>query len=159
LIISILRVLALHVFYHAPFDVAHHFQYHSIPTVLAERGYSPEALPKDYKPYGNEIPTPRWDFSVLRTFDPPITLCFGSEWHRFPGSYLIPEGVEVQWVRSDFDGMMPRRWEAGEASGIWLRNETRVVRAGRFNGANQPSTEPGTYVSDSDLLECRAEGM
>ena len=149
MIISTLRVFALHAFYHAPFDVAHHFQYQSIPNVLLERGYSPEPLPKDYKPYGDEVPTPRWDFSVLSTFEPRITLCYGTEWYRYPGSYLIPDGVDVQWVRSEFDGMMPRRWEASEAVGSWARNETRVERDGRFNGANLASVDPGTYVSES----------
>ena len=145
--ISILRVFALHNFYHAPFDIAHHFQYTSLPTVLKERGYSPEPLPKNYQPYGDEKPSERWDFSVLSTFNPPITLCYGTEWHRFPGSYLIPEGVEIQWVKSEFDGMMPRRWEASGSAGLWLRNETRLVREGRFNGANLAMVESGTYVS------------
>ena len=88
---------------------------------------------------------------MLQTFEPRVTLCYGSEWYRYPGSYLIPEGIEVQWVRSEFDGMMPRRWEGSGPAGRWPRNETRVVREGRFNGANLASAEPGTYVSDSPI--------
>ena len=149
MLISILRVFALHTFYRAPFDMVHHFQYHTIPSILSSRGYTPEAVPDDYQPYGKELPQPRWDLSVLETFNPPITLCYGSEWYRFPGSYLIPEGINVQWIRSGFDGMMPRRWESTEAAGLWPRNETRTIRDKRFNGANLPSEEQGTYVRRS----------
>jgi alpha-1,2-mannosyltransferase len=63
---------------------------------------------------------------------------------------MIPEGIDVRWVKTDFDGMMPRRWESSAVSnttGVWPRPETRVVRDGRFNGMNKASVEPGTFVS------------
>jgi len=159
IILSIARVVALHIFYHAPLDLVFHFQYHTIPSILAERGYSPEPLPKDYKPYGKDVPEPRWDLSVLKTFDPLITLCYGTEWYRYPGSYLIPEGIEVQWIRTEFDGMMPRRWEVSAAAGHWSRNESRIVREGRFNGANLASAEPGTYVRTRNLQRAILTGL
>jgi alpha-1,2-mannosyltransferase len=114
---------------------------------------------------------PEWDYSPLAALDPPIRLCYGNEWHRFPGSYLVPNGVEVGWVKSEFEGIMPRRWEEsavnnststgkgakGGKGGVWPREETRVVREGRFNGLNVPSVEPGAYVSaDSSALPASA---
>ena len=85
----------------------------------------------------------------------PVTLCYGAEWYRYPGSYLIPEGIDVRWIRTEFDGMMPRRWERSavksqgstKGSGMWPRDETRTARPGRFNGDNKASLEPDTYVS------------
>lgn len=147
-IISISRIIGIYVFYHAPFDVLHHFQYSTIPEILLERGYEPLPLPKDYQPYNGEIPAPKWDMAPLQELDPAITLCYGTEWHRLPGSYLVPEGIDIQWLPTNFDGMMPRKWEKSASSGsIWPRNETTAVRLGRFNGNNKASLEPGTYVS------------
>ena len=151
-VLSIGRILAMHQFYHAPFDVAHHFQYNTVPSILSSLGYSPKPLPANYKPYGNEVPVPEWDLDPLQHLEDPVTLCYGTEWHRYPGSFLIPEGIDVRWIKTQFDGMMPRKWEpSGETLGQWPRGETRVVREGRFNGENKASAEPGTFVS----LACR----
>ncbi|ORX39298.1 putative mannosyltransferase [Kockovaella imperatae] len=144
-LLSISRVLALHHFYHGPFEIVRHFQYSTIPGILSSLGYSP--IPLRYKPKPREKITPDWDYSPLAKMDDPITLCYGTEWYRYPSSYFIPEGVNVQWVRTDFDGMMPRKWEASAiSSSVWPRSETRVSRPGRFNGENKASAEPGTYV-------------
>ena len=117
-------------------------------------GYAPKPLPKGFVPYGNEQPTPEWDFAPLKKMNPPVTLCYGTEWYRFPGSYLIPEGVEVKWVQTEFDGMMPRQWEKSAVGGTgsqWPREETRMERYGRFNGDNKASEEPGTFVSSTSI--------
>jgi len=148
MVISFARIFALHKFYHAPFDIAHHFQYNTVPSILSELGYSPKPLPPNYTPYGNEVPVPEWDMTPLQHLAEPVTLCYGTEWHRYPGSFLVPEGIDVQWIKTEFDGMMPRKWEpSAVAKGQWPREETRVVRPGRFNGDNKASAEVGTYVS------------
>ena len=149
-ILSVLRVFALHKFYHAPFEVVHHFEYNTVPSILTDLGYSPIPLPAKYVQYGNEVPTPLWDLTPLQHLDEPYTLCYGTEWHRYPGSHLIPEGIDVRWIKTNFSGMMPRRWEAsGPSKGKWPREETKTVRAGRFNDENKPSSETGTFVSAS----------
>lgn len=119
-----------------------------MPHLLSTLGYSPKPAPKNYKPYSkDEKINPEWDYTPLTTLDPPITLCYAGEWYRYPSSYLIPEGIDVQWVQTDFDGMMPRRWERSAVSDdSWPRPETRVVRDGRFNGLNKASVEAGTFV-------------
>jgi alpha-1,2-mannosyltransferase len=155
-VISIFRIIAIFKFYHAPMDIAYHFQYTTIPHILTSLGHGPKPPPKGYSPYTkDEVIVPEWDYTPLTKLDPAITLCYASEWHRYPGSYLIPEGIDVQWVQTDFDGMMPRRWERSAVSnstGQWPRSETRVVRDGRFNGMNKASIEAGTFVSYTLLL-------
>ncbi|TXT09120.1 hypothetical protein VHUM_02594 [Vanrija humicola] len=143
-ILSIGRIFALFQFYHAPFDVAAHFQYTTIPNILSGMGYMPIPPPKGVKPREDHVH--EWDFAPLAELENPVTVCFGSEWHRFPSSYLFPEGVELRWIKSEFDGMMPRPWDKSEAVGLWPRAETRVAHFGRFNGENKASAEPGTYV-------------
>uniref|UniRef100_A0A2M3ZLY3 Putative glycosyltransferase n=1 Tax=Anopheles braziliensis TaxID=58242 RepID=A0A2M3ZLY3_9DIPT len=34
-------------------------------------------------------------------------LCYGKEWHRFPGSFLLPSDYRVRFIRSSFTGMLP----------------------------------------------------
>ncbi|WWD06916.1 hypothetical protein V865_005013 [Kwoniella europaea PYCC6329] len=149
--ISFFRVGGSLYFYHAPFDIVHHFQYKSIPSYLSELGYEPIPLPDNYQPYGNEIPKPQWDLTPLKNLENPITLCYGTEWYRYPSSYLIPEGVRVRWIKTDFDGMMPRPWEPSNTTGtVWPRSETRVIKEGKFNGENKASEVPGTYVDPSE---------
>ncbi|WVQ74450.1 hypothetical protein IAR50_004051 [Cryptococcus sp. DSM 104548] len=150
-ILSLGRIAAMYQFYHAPFDIMLHFQYETLPGVLSELGYEPIAPPEDYKKARNEEIDIHWDLSPLQDLEEPITLCYGSEWHRFPGSYLVPEGVQTYWIQSEFDGMMPRKWEESAAkSGRWPRSETRVTREGRFNGENKASTEPGNFIDPSE---------
>lgn len=35
-------------------------------------------------------------------------MCVGSEWHRFPSSFFIPDYVsEVRWIDDGFRGLLP----------------------------------------------------
>ena len=148
-ILSVSRILAIYHFYSAPFEMVRHFQYQTLPDVLSSMEYQPKPVLSTYKPREGEVVTPEWDLSPLLNISQPLTLCYGTEWYRYPSSYLIPDGVDVRWIRTDFDGMMPRPWEesvAGPGS-VWPRAETRMIRPGRFNGDNKDSLEPGTYAS------------
>lgn len=144
--ISIGRIAASLKFYQAPFNVAYHFQYTTIPNILSDLGYEP--LPAREGKDGEEV-TPEWDFTPLTTMKEPINLCYGTEWHRFPSSFLVPEGVNTQWIQTAGEGMMPRHWNPSGPAGKWPREETRVVHFGRFNDKNEPSAEAGAYVSRS----------
>lgn len=150
-ILSISRIYALGQFFHAPLDIAYHFQYKEIPTLLTAAGFTPKAIPEEYRErretadYNDE-----WDYSVLGSFDPKIRICWGKEWYRFPGSFLVPEGVEIKFIKHEADMMMPREWEpSAKTSGMWPRQNTRIVPPGRFNNLNAESEEPGSYV-DAD---------
>lgn len=138
-LLSLGRINALYRFYHAPIDMAFHFQTRTIPSILAHQGYT--AVQPDTAPAPGEIIKPEWDMTALYDLEPRVTLCYAEEWYRYPSSYLVPDGVEVQWVQTEFGGMMPRRWESGQGL-----EELSKVRVGRFNGQNQPSAEAGTYV-------------
>lgn len=104
-----------------------------LPRLLNETGFLPV-----YPPNIREVEKPPIDFSPLKEFD--LTVCLGKEWHRFTGHYLVPNGIRVDFVKSEFDGMLPRHFEE---SGVesndrndvlyslsrtwWLRSQTSFV--------------------------------
>jgi alpha-1,2-mannosyltransferase len=131
-----MRILALWHYYHSPLTVVFDFQTAEIPRLLNTSGLLPV-----YPPGTLEEDTPRIDLSPVKEFD--LKLCMGKEWHRFPGSYLIPNGISVEFVKSEFDGMLPRHFEEkltvddpshGQGGAIpkftkrwWLRPQTTYV--------------------------------
>lgn len=150
MILSGSRIYALGHYYRSPYDVIYHFQYDEVPRLLRAAGHEPIPPPEEYREgRAKEGYHDEWDYTVLATFEPRVRLCYGKEWHRFLGSYLVPEGIEVDWIRTQFDGAMPRRWEPSHAraGGWWPREETRVLREGKFNDDNVESALTGTYVS------------
>ena len=99
---------------------------------------------------------PPIDLSPIKKFD--LKLCLGKEWHRFPGNYLVPSGVQVEFVKSEFDGMLPRHFETeqtktltGEENNVlvglakkwWLKPETSFV-PNDLNDLNKE--DPSHYV-------------
>ncbi|ELU39400.1 asparagine-linked glycosylation 9 protein isoform a [Rhizoctonia solani AG-1 IA] len=103
-LLSISRIIALFKYYHAPLDIAFHFQYEELPRLLNTTGLLPESIVKQHSSkYDEDIPI---DLSPVRQFG--LRVCWGAEWYRFPGSYLVPSGVEPLLVESGFDGMLPR---------------------------------------------------
>ncbi|KAL9933340.1 hypothetical protein V8E36_008058 [Tilletia maclaganii] len=40
----------------------------------------------------------------------PIRLCYGKEWYRFPGHFFVPHGVSVDFVKSEFRGILPKHY-------------------------------------------------
>ncbi|KAJ1302752.1 hypothetical protein OPQ81_003061 [Rhizoctonia solani] len=109
-LLSISRVVALYKYYHAPLDVAFHFQYEELPRLLNATGLLTVPNPtvkKHSSKYDEDAPV---DLSPVRQFG--LRVCWGAEWYRFPGSYLVPSGVEPLLVESGFDGMLPRPFPA-----------------------------------------------
>jgi alpha-1,2-mannosyltransferase len=96
--------LALWHYYHAPLTLAFDFQYNEIPRLLKATGLLPI-----YPEHMREEDIPPIDLSPVKKFD--LKLCLGKEWHRFPGNYLVPSGIQVEFVKSEFDGMLPRHFE------------------------------------------------
>lgn len=84
-----------------------------------------------YPPGTAEEDIPRVDLVPIKHLD--LRLCVGKEWHRFPGHYLVPNGIRVDFVKSDFSGLLPRHFIEGtagnssESSRWWLRPQTRYV--------------------------------
>ncbi|CAE6451772.1 unnamed protein product [Rhizoctonia solani] len=109
-LLSISRIAALFKYYHAPLDVAFHFQYEELPRLLNTTGLLPVpdlTTKKHTSKYDEDAPV---DLSLVRQFG--LRICWGAEWYRFPGSYLVPSGVEPLLVESGFDGMLPRPFPA-----------------------------------------------
>ncbi|KAI5122384.1 hypothetical protein M0805_004141 [Coniferiporia weirii] len=128
-IVSASRILAQSYYFHAPLEVAHHFESHELPRVLNVTGLLPPPPPPS--PYAsNDVrDTPRVDLRPVKTLN--LTLCLAKEWHRFPGHFLVPDGVHVGFVKSAFDGMLPGHFaDSGDGTGtsaLWRREGTRVI--------------------------------
>ena len=77
---------------------------------------------------------------------PEVTVCAGSEWHRFPGTLLLPSNARLSFVRSSFDGQLPRAY-AYDADP--LATTARDVRG--FNGHNGGEDNEYVAVADCDV--------
>jgi len=158
--LSASRILALNFNYHAPFSVVHHFEYKELPRVLRETGlYVSNAKNiTTAQTKHSRHPQEEWvDLSPVKRLG--LTLCIGKEWYRFPSHYLIPDGVRVEFIRSEFGGQLPRHfdqlpWHGGQnltkavdldAMMSLLTVTRRVPR--ELNDANHE--EPGRYVDVS----------
>jgi len=155
--ISISRILALTFYYHSPLSVVHAFQVDELPRLLNDTGFLPVSPPGT-----PEEEIPRIDLSPVKYFN--LTMCVSKEWYRFPGHYLVPTGVRVDFVKSEFDGLLPGHFGEGETKPVswkndilatawwnkpaawygWGRPETRNVPAG-LNDLNRE--QPSHYVS------------
>jgi alpha-1,2-mannosyltransferase len=128
-ILSLSRIIALWKYYHAPLSVIANFETHELPRLLNISGLLPAPLPNV-----KADDQPRIDLSPVREFN--LTLCLSKEWHRFPGHYLIPDGIRVDFVKSEFNGLLPGHFGSGadsekaSAGQWWMRPGTRVVPDG-----------------------------
>jgi alpha-1,2-mannosyltransferase len=134
-IISFLRVSALFLYYHAPMDVAFHFEHVELPRLLNETNLLPPLDPMRNKRYDKDLEI---DLSLIASFG--LRLCIGKEWYRFPGHFLVPNGVEVRFIKSEFDGLLPQPFveNTGNAT-IWPWDGMRVVPDG-LNDLNIENT-------------------
>jgi alpha-1,2-mannosyltransferase len=116
--------MALWKYYHAPMTVVYEFEHHEVPRLLNVTGHIYVGHSAD------DEQAPRIDLSPVKDFG--LKLCIGKEWYRFPGSYLIPEGIRVDWVKSEFDGLLPGHFEKVEkrTSLLWFADGTRVIPKG-----------------------------
>lgn len=192
ILLGVLRSVGQLNHYHSPFDVLFHFEGYELPRVVADvfpetlspaiqqriaRGLSPVATEqeKEYndRGYGAENKGVSVDLSIhltpLSTLDKPVRLCYGKEWHRFPTHFLVPAGVEVEWIQSDFDGILPKHFDVDGASAVehadavahtletllgwawpWSSITRRVQRG--FNDLNQQEMDRYVDVSTCDYL-------
>jgi alpha-1,2-mannosyltransferase len=146
--ISASRIVALYVNYHAPLSLAFTFEYEEIPRLLNQTGHL--ILPANASP-GDSGGGYQIDTTAIKELK--LNMCLSKEWHRFPSHFLIPSGIRVDWVKSEFDGMLPRHFmEATESDrmakrlglDVWTRPETRSIPDG-LNDLNKE--DPRHYVS------------
>ncbi|XP_059818435.1 alpha-1,2-mannosyltransferase ALG9-like, partial [Hypanus sabinus] len=83
-LLSLSRSVALFRGYHAPLDLYPEFQ-----RIASDPGT-------------HTVPEGR-----------PVNVCVGKEWHRFPGSFLLPDNWQLQFVASEFRGQLPKPFAKG----------------------------------------------
>ncbi|KAI7842794.1 hypothetical protein COHA_003540 [Chlorella ohadii] len=67
---------------------------------------------------------------------PPISVCTGAEWHRFPSAFFLPgQRYRLQFIKSGFDGLLPHQFDDKQGG-------TRAAPP-YFNDRNQE--EPANY--------------
>ncbi|KAF9015664.1 glycosyltransferase family 22 protein [Cyathus striatus] len=139
--ISLTRILALWYYYHAPMSVVHAFETEEIPRLLNDTGFIPV-----YPPHFPEDEIPAIDLTPVKEFD--LKLCYGKEWHRFPGHYLVPDGIKVEFVKSEFNGILPRHFDSNANLTLtdpwWKWPATKIVPKD-LNDINEE--EPSHYIS------------
>ena len=143
MIISVTRTLALWEYYHAPMTIAFRLETQELPRLLNATGYITLPPPRDTpdnRHDRDDEEQPRIDFAPLGVMN--VTLCLGKEWYRFPGHYLVPDGVRVRWIKSEFDGMLPGHFKETALDGGLLERikGTSVVPSG-LNDLNKEAPE------------------
>jgi len=148
-LLSVSRIFALYHYYHAPISLAHHFEYNELPRLLNVTGLLPHWTP-DTKAGQDERDRPDADLTALAQFN--LTLCLGKEWYRFPGHFLVPNGVRVEFVKSAFAGELPRHFDEDAIStsliswdGLWKRLDVTKRVPSDLNDLNRE--EMSRYVS------------
>jgi alpha-1,2-mannosyltransferase len=101
------------------------FEKQEVPRLLNVTGLleTPLPPPELLEEYRNNIvekreEEPRIDISPIKDFG--LRICYGKEWYRFPGHYLVPDGIRVDWIKSEFDGMLPAHFLETQDR-IWSR--------------------------------------
>jgi alpha-1,2-mannosyltransferase len=108
--ISIGRIVALQTYFRAPMTLLLHFQYSELPA-LAIYNY-PSHYPKldltNFEHANEQI-----DVSILEQKN--LTLCYGPEWYRFPSSFLIPDVVRTEFIKTDLGIQLPKHFVENRA--------------------------------------------
>jgi len=124
--------------------VVYFFETYELPRLLNVAGLLPV-----YPLNTSEANTLRVDLSPVDQLN--LKLCLSKEWHRFPGHYLVPDGIAVEFVKSEFDGLLPGHFmnlssDDQASSTWWSRPGTRHSPEG-LNDLNQE--DPAHYVSQT----------
>ncbi|KAJ3916979.1 glycosyltransferase family 22 protein [Lentinula edodes] len=148
-VLSASRIAANWKYYHAPLSVVNHFEAQELPHLLNVTGMLPVPIPSTRR-RNKKDEEPRIDLTPIKDFN--LTLCYGKEWYRFPGHYLVPDGVRVAFIKSEFEGLLPGHFpEHSTNDNIvtttwWPRSETRIVPQDQ-NDLNKE--EPSHYIPAS----------
>ncbi|KAG0172752.1 mannosyltransferase [Apophysomyces sp. BC1034] len=142
-LISMSRIFAILTRYRAPVAVFGSLWKERAPDQLVNLDYIQENYPYD---------------ASMRE----LNLCVGKEWHRFPSNFFLPSDVRLQFIKSDFEGMLPKHFEEDLETVTYKEsNETLTYRKRKFEfaGARQAQKgfndknkeDPSTYV---DIESC-----
>ncbi|XP_049282096.1 alpha-1,2-mannosyltransferase ALG9 [Anopheles funestus] len=76
--------------------------------------------------------------------DQEMSVCFGKEWYRFPGSFFLPPNYRARFVESSFTGMLPAYYQE-------TQNGTQIVHD-YFNDQNKGHPHMLFELSECDYL-------
>ncbi|RPD65012.1 glycosyltransferase family 22 protein [Lentinus tigrinus ALCF2SS1-6] len=157
-LLSLSRITALWKYYHSPMSVTYALEAAEVPRLLNVTGHI--TLPPHFdRPEGSkrrkyetdEEELPRIDTSVIGDWG--LRLCVGKEWYRFPGHFLVPDGVRVDWIKSEFDGMLPGHFkETARKGGLLERVKGTMVADRSLNDLNREAPEFYAEVETCDYL-------
>jgi len=148
-LVSSSRIFAVTRNYHAPMAIAAHFHGEELPHLLNTTGLLPQRhkVKPSWNTYVEEEQNQAIDLTPIKEFN--LTLCYGKEWYRFPGHYLIPTGVNVEFIKSEFDGLLPRHFRPSVGIPLLEKaSQTREIPSD-LNDLNRE--ELGHYV---DVKSC-----
>ncbi|CCL98089.1 uncharacterized protein FIBRA_00083 [Fibroporia radiculosa] len=150
-ILSMSHIMTQWKYYHAPLSAYHALEAEEIPRILNTTGHIYIPPLSDRPRRLDDDDHPRIDPALVEALG--LRLCVGKEWHRFPGHYIVPEGVRVDWIKSEFNGMLPAHFiETPKAWGLPARMQgTRMTPVG-LNDLNEEAPEFYVDVSQCDYL-------
>ncbi|CAG8707982.1 18096_t:CDS:10, partial [Racocetra persica] len=132
-LISISRVFALYYHYNAPMAIYKHFYYVEIPQ---------------------QVETQKLQLNLNN----PINLCIGKEWYRFPSHYFLPDGVRLRFLKSDFNGQLPKYFledtqidSESRTKMNYKRDGTWMLQEG-FNDINKEEMDRYVDIDQCDYI-------
>ncbi|KAH9897963.1 glycosyltransferase family 22 protein [Cubamyces lactineus] len=154
-ILSVSRIMAHWKYYHAPMSVTHALEASEVPRLLNVTGhvFLPPRVATEgrSKRHSDEDEHPRIDLSLIADWG--LRLCVGKEWYRFPGHFLVPDGVRVDWIKSEFDGMLPGHFaETPRGGGLLERVKGTRVIPKDLNDLNKEAPRLYADVAQCDYL-------
>ncbi|KAL7752429.1 mannosyltransferase [Sorochytrium milnesiophthora] len=93
----------------------------------------------------------------------PTTVCVGKEWHRFPNSFFLPDGVRLAWVKSHYVGLLPGFYTAPVGQGVLAASAVAHLDMYRMNDMNREETDRYVsldqcdYLVDTELMSHRTD--
>lgn len=137
-LISFLRIAAQFCYYNAPLGIAFDFEHKELPRLLNATNLLPPLPEQRNAKYDQDRSI---DLAPIAQFN--LRLCVGKEWYRFPGHFLVPNGIETRFIKSEFDGLLPQPFHASTHNALWPWSGMRVVPEG-LNDLNKEN--PLQYV-------------
>lgn len=80
------------------------------------------------------------------SYNEPIKVCIGGEWHLFPSHFLLPANVSLTFYEDGFHGLLPRLFPAGGS-----RELGQGVSAA-FNDVNREDRNRYTPLAQCDFV-------
>jgi alpha-1,2-mannosyltransferase len=126
-LISISRTCALVIYYGAPLYVYQHMHNVALHNIASNAAHT------------NDI-----GIGHGMQFN-DTSVCVGKEWYRFPSHFFIPSPYHLEFIKSDFTGLLPAHFEA-DVDGVLASS---IIPSAPMNDRNHE--EPSRYI---DIDQC-----